>query len=1226
MARVNVNRRLNIYVNGVEVQNNIKDIQGAYYKLRNQIRRGISDQGEYNRKVRELRRLKSVLDDHQNDLRGVNKQWEMFKTIFLGTLGSNLAANFLQRAVSFIPNMVRGLGKVSDELADIQKVTNASEDSVKALNKELGEIETRTSRSDLRKIAVEGGRLNIPIDELKQFVEEADKAGVALGDDFSGGAQEASASLGKMVSLFKETREADISTAVSRSGSAINELGANTKASAGPIANYAKRVGNLPDAFKPAIQDALGLGAAFDESGLEAENAARAYGIFIGEATERVSKFAQVMGVSREEAEKLINEDPVEFFLQFSEALNGMNATEVSETLKDLGLGANEVKKIVGAASGNIDRFREILELSNVAFAENTSLAAENAIKQETLQAKLDKLQKRLHSIFTAPILQEGAEWFVDFLDRSLNWIERNTQAIKVIGQVLLVGASALGTYRLAMALSNKESRLFLSIQNLLNTRLRLSKSLLLLLTAAQARFTGNTHKATVAMRAFNMTTKANPIGLLISLVTAAATAFFLFRKEVDETAKVTARLNDIRKQHEDRLVEEKTKVEALFEAVKKTNNGSEQRAALIDEINDKYGTTLKNIQNESRFLADLALAQDKVIANLEILAKRSALTDVLTEQQKAIVETEREIDRLIAKVSSGKSMEELTWWEQFKAGTNLVFPGVLDTASERVMDRIDSLRKKLVQLKLDSKSTSESLVKMMSQTAQKSGGAGGPVGGSSGKSKTASTISDTFRADMDSMINEFISSHESAFVRQFNAVQEHFNQLRAKQQEYYNLGIIDFEEYSARIKEIDFQVAVERAELVRQTQIKLQNDLLQLREDLAFINAERTMDEAQKARRAVMQQFTAMRDELNLLLEKQLEVIASSSFSDETKQKMREEILEEYRALLEEINLEEEEALEDAEEDRIIALWQKRADAIRDYASKALEFTSRIHKIMQNQEQKTLHKYEASQNRQLRALEARHEAGKISEAEYNAERFKIEQEFENKKREIAKRQWIREQTMQIASAIVNTLSAATQALPNLFLAGLITAIGMANVAAIATTPAPQFAKGTFQVLKGPRHTEGGIRLTNNRTGEVIGDGEDGEAFMILSREATKNNMPLIEALAMSSATDGSNALKFLGKSIPKQNFFQSSEALRFERGAFIQPSSGSPVINKGTESRDPMPEILVSELGEVKTLLASIDKKMDTKMKPEWKIPLSKLREAESLMNQVEGLSRFRQ
>ncbi|MGJ8760405.1 MAG: phage tail tape measure protein [Polaribacter sp.] len=321
-------------------------------------------------------------------------------------------------------------GKLADAQSDVQKTTGLTKDEVDELTKSFSKLNTRTSRVDLLKIAEEGGRIGIVKEEIQDFVAVMNKANVALGDSFSGGVEEVASKLGKLKLLFKETKDIGVEKAYESIGSAINELGANGVATESNIASFATRVGSLPDALKPTIQDALGLGAAFEESGIQAEISGRSYSIFLGEAAKSSDEFAKIMGITTAEVEDLINTNPTEFFLQFAEILDetSKGGVDTAKTLAKLGLSADGVKKIVGAAGNNVDRFREILELSNKSMIEGTSLTNEYDIKNNNLAATIDKVSKKLRGAFSSEAVTSG-------LNSLVTWVGRLIGAVKDVNE-----------------------------------------------------------------------------------------------------------------------------------------------------------------------------------------------------------------------------------------------------------------------------------------------------------------------------------------------------------------------------------------------------------------------------------------------------------------------------------------------------------------------------------------------------------------------------------------------------------------------------------------------------------------------------------------------------------------------------------------------------------------------------------------------------------------------
>ena len=153
--------------------------------------------------------------------------------------------------------------------------------------------------------------------------------------------------------------------------------------------------------------------------------------------------------------------------------------------------------------------------------------------------------------------------------------------------------------------------------------------------TAAQAVANGT---ATITQRALNAAMNANPILILVGLITLAAGALFAFSnktKEADESQKA---LNDTAtKTRANGEIEIKT-FNSQIEALKKLKTGSEERAIAIKKINDQYGTTLKNLTDENLFLKQVNITQKDYVdgAKNRILMKinEAKIESLLTESQ----------------------------------------------------------------------------------------------------------------------------------------------------------------------------------------------------------------------------------------------------------------------------------------------------------------------------------------------------------------------------------------------------------------------------------------------------------------------------------------------------------------------------------------------------------------------------------------------------------------
>ena len=505
----------------------LNDLSGATTKELETMRRSVSrsmkdmkrDTEEYRGQVELLAKVErqlTVVKAEQNSVVG--------KTPSIWSKAADGFNKYAAMATAFIASitglsfafrsLAEDVAKMDDIYADVMKTTGMTKEEVKALNEEFKKWDTRTPREDLNKIAEEGGRIGIAKDKIAEFTQAMDVANVALGDSFTGGVDEVASKLGKLKLLFKETKDEQVEKAYMSIGSAINDLGANGVASEENIADFTTRVGSLPEALKPAIQDALGLGAAFEESGIEAEIGSRAYGIVLNRATTDTGNFAKVMGISKKEVEDLINTNPVEFFLRFSESMKGMNAVDTGKTLDALKINADGANKVIGAAANSTDRFRELLDMSNNSFKAGTSLINEFNIKNNTLQAKLDKSKKDFKE--QALILGEKLN---PALLKSTNLVTYLVKALSsiityldVLGKMLVMIAGYYIAYNAKLIINNllMKEGIGLKIKDAVVLRALIIQEEIQAVTVGKTTLAAKA--AAIAQTIWNNTIKANPI------------------------------------------------------------------------------------------------------------------------------------------------------------------------------------------------------------------------------------------------------------------------------------------------------------------------------------------------------------------------------------------------------------------------------------------------------------------------------------------------------------------------------------------------------------------------------------------------------------------------------------------------------------------------------------------------------------------------------------------
>ncbi|MDO5509525.1 MAG: hypothetical protein Q4F57_02405, partial [Weeksellaceae bacterium] len=589
--------------------------------------------------------------------------------IGVGILKSFAAGNIVSTFTSRISKTTDELLKLSDQMSAVVKTTGLAQKEVKGLWQEFDKFNTRTSKMDLLKISEMGGRLGISdAKELAAFTQEIDKAYVALGDSFSGGLEAVASQLGKIKGLFAETAELSYAEAINKIGSALNELGASGTASEQNMAEFALRIGRLPEALRPAVDVVLGLGAAFEESGVDARIASTGFSDFVSTAATNIDDFAYSMNITVEQAKELINANPEEFFLRFAEGMKGLNAVETAKVLESLKLGSQAVQGAVGAATQNVQLFRDKLILSNQALEEGISMNNEFNEVNNNAAAIWQKIKNVVDEFFTSGEIFNRFEGIIQLMgdfagvtDDASGRGERLRQLIILLAKTVRTATvvwlayvagqkiSIIWTTRSMAAIIGETAAKKLSVfwTNSLTAGTHLA-------TAAKMLFTGKVLLARNAMIAFNNSVRLNPLGFLLSLLAAAAVAMGLFGKKAedasaasDNLSKRQKALNDATKESADIAAKEISKLEQLYKAATNVALSMDQRKEAVKQLKSEYPDYFAQIKDE---IIMNGLAENSYISlrnSIMDAARSRALSGKAEEFMSEVLEYENQINEI---------------------------------------------------------------------------------------------------------------------------------------------------------------------------------------------------------------------------------------------------------------------------------------------------------------------------------------------------------------------------------------------------------------------------------------------------------------------------------------------------------------------------------------------------------------------------------------------------
>lgn len=552
-------RRIEIIAEGTKVNATMKEMEAAVRELNAQLRNLPKNSAEFVAKSKELAKVKGELKGIRDEVNGVagvfgklKEEIKAFGLIAIGTLG-----------LDFLFDKVRDIigqnTKLADSFSDIQKTTGMTQKEVEQLNKALGSIDTRTSASELREIAIAAGQLGIAKEDILKFTDATDKLVVSLGDEFKGGAEQVTKEMGALRNIFADVKSDNVADDMLHIGNAINQL-ASAGAATGPVvADFANRIGGVGINLGLTSGQVLGLSATLQELNVNTERGGTAMTKILLKMTTDTASFAKIAGIPTKEFTKLVNTDLYGAFVKVAEGSkrSGATATAFGAILDKLGVdgaGASEVFSKIGS---NSKLLQEKVDLANASLQNTNGIMNEFALKNDNVAGRAEKLGKKLTSIFTSETFNSWVATAIDKTSSFIDWliklpetIEKNRSMLVAIGSALLAYNSKLvaGTLLTWLDIAAKKvgiettivtdgvvKRLTLSeiaLQAkqkagifLTNTGNALKKAYAFttgVLTGAITAETIATNIATAATKAWTTAIKANPILLLITLAVAA--------------------------------------------------------------------------------------------------------------------------------------------------------------------------------------------------------------------------------------------------------------------------------------------------------------------------------------------------------------------------------------------------------------------------------------------------------------------------------------------------------------------------------------------------------------------------------------------------------------------------------------------------------------------------------------------------------------------------------
>ena len=305
----------------------------------------------------------------------------------------------------------------------------------------------------------------------------------------------------------------------------------------------------------------------------------------------------------------------------FQEALQLINdkAGGSASKMKEM-LGTDEGLAAILALTGKnaLSAANDLGELQNSLGATEAAFEkmADEADNQMTLLS--NNIQAALRPMGEA-ILQEVSEIAKSFNEAFESGdLERSLMTLK---SLLEVSAVAWGTYKVAVAGTA-------AVHNLYVKSLALSR-----LATMQ-----HTTVTNILTKAFNAQTAAmlkNPYAIMAAAIAALGAAMYKLWTYQTNAQRQQEKLNKTFNEFTVEAAKEERSLSSLFEALKRTNSGTDERKKMIKAVNDQYGQYLPKLLTEKSSLEDInkaySIINTSIKEQIALKIKNSATDEIVT-------------------------------------------------------------------------------------------------------------------------------------------------------------------------------------------------------------------------------------------------------------------------------------------------------------------------------------------------------------------------------------------------------------------------------------------------------------------------------------------------------------------------------------------------------------------------------------------------------------------
>ncbi|MEE0522025.1 MAG: phage tail tape measure protein [Bacteroidaceae bacterium] len=688
MAKI-FNRTVTVNIDGSQLNNTVPGIQKKIRELTRDVKKMTIGTEEYNKTVKKISDLNSILADHKRAIRGVAEETK--------SLGEKIGAvaDFFNKwyysvqtaldafggLTTSARNSVNAYAEMEEAMADVRKYTGQTSEQVHEMNEDFKKIDTRTARAELNALAGSAGRLGITNKEvIEEFVDGANMLNVALRDDLGDKGVD---QVGKLAQMFGEDDKKGLRGAMLATGSAVNELAQSSSANAGYIVNFTADLSGVAIQAGMTQTQIMGLASALDQNMQEEATASTVFSQLITKMYQEPARFAALAGQDVKSFTNLLKTDANEALLKF---LSAMQATggfdKMAPLFSEMKLEGTRAVGVLSAVASHLDQVREAQLIANDAYNDGTSIIKEYNVQNNTVQANIDKAKKQFLDLSI-----ELGEKLLPLVQHSItagSLLVRTIRLLYGVGEFLVKHAAAIAAVSAALLFYNgvlsitliktKLYNVYLGIAIALDTSWRasvkLTRAALVAVHAVWALVTKGVQGYIVVMRAAKLASLTNPWAALATVLSVVGVAIYSAVKawqehkkavhdnlqEVKEANAIKQQQAEIDKKVADSHVEEKTRVEQLSRIIRSNAYSVNERRAAIAALQEIIPSYHASIKNEGKLYEENKEAVDDYIKQLDRLAMAQAISEQkvnIARQRLALKQKEQRIRYSIKAVNA---------------------------------------------------------------------------------------------------------------------------------------------------------------------------------------------------------------------------------------------------------------------------------------------------------------------------------------------------------------------------------------------------------------------------------------------------------------------------------------------------------------------------------------------------------------------------------------------